>query len=266
MHFSVIIPTHNRCVLVSRAIDSVLRQTYRDFELIVIDDGSDDETVAYIRTQYPDVRLIALQSNYGAATARNVGIKMTMGHLVAFLDSDDAWRPEYLERQAKSLASSHALFSYAHYTEEPQGIERRISPSRGDLIVSLLLNNFMHSLSQVVIRRETIEQVGGFDIRLLVCHDRELYLRLLQYARSQTEIGQSPLAIVDECLVQKFWSQDSLVLQNNSETWRRDGQAMLDIFYSNPVNQGYLHLRSMAEKLFNARVNSVVKSQKSMQL
>jgi len=101
---SVVIPTYNRAELLTRAIDSVLAQTYDDFELLVVDDGSTDDTEAVV-TAYDDdrVRYLAHETNRGANPARNTGIEAAEGEFVAFLDSDDEWRPRKLEAQLDRL-------------------------------------------------------------------------------------------------------------------------------------------------------------------
>lgn len=106
---SVVIPTYNRAELLSRAIDSVLAQTYDDFELLVVDDGSTDDTEAVV-TAYDDdrVRYLAHETNRGANPARNTGIEAAEGEFVAFLDSDDEWRPRKLEAQLDRLEAVEA--------------------------------------------------------------------------------------------------------------------------------------------------------------
>ena len=103
---SVIIPVYNRRELIGRAIDSVLAQSWADFELIIVDDGSDDGTAEHVEERYgdePRVRLLKQATNCGVSAARNAGIESAVGDWLAFLDSDDEWRPEKLERQEQAL-------------------------------------------------------------------------------------------------------------------------------------------------------------------
>jgi hypothetical protein len=109
----------------------------------------------------------------------------------------------------------------------------------------MLLSNFIDSLSQVVIPHWAWHKVGPFDERLQVCHDRELYLRLLA-------IG--PPTCVSIPLVTKFWQSHGLVTRNHCQTWLADGLLLLDIFYGRPENRSYLPLRPLAERLFRERV------------
>ena len=104
---SVIIPTYNRAHLVGRAIRSVLAQTFRDFELIVVDDSSTDDTEDVIGSfADPRIRYLRHETNRGGATARNTGIRVACGEYIAFLDSDDEWLPEKLERQLSTFLDS----------------------------------------------------------------------------------------------------------------------------------------------------------------
>ena len=115
MKVSVIIPTFNRLSLISRAIDSVLKQTLKPFEIIVVDDGSSDNTSTLIKNNYKSVKLIK-QKNLGVSKARNVGIKNSSGDWIALLDSDDEWKKNKLEVQIKSL-SEHDYYSVCHTNE-----------------------------------------------------------------------------------------------------------------------------------------------------
>ena len=95
---SVIIPTYNRVELLPRAIQSVLNQTYKSYELIVVDDGSDDDTENLMRSKFPWVKYYQIENN-GVSRARNFGVEKAVGKYIAFLDSDDEWLPKKLERQ-----------------------------------------------------------------------------------------------------------------------------------------------------------------------
>ena len=99
---SVVIPTYNRSALITRALDSVLAQTVKPHEILVVDDGSTDDTASLVRKHYPAVQLIR-QKNTGVSAARNAGITAATGEWVALLDSDDAWLPRKLERQVHAV-------------------------------------------------------------------------------------------------------------------------------------------------------------------
>src|SRR6202162_5963963 len=104
MKVSVVIPTYNRAYIIGEALESVLTQSYLDFEIVVVDDGSTDDTPEIIQAfQDERIRYIRLERNLGCSAAYNSGIAAATGELICFLDSDDIWRPDYLERQVAFL-------------------------------------------------------------------------------------------------------------------------------------------------------------------
>src|SRR5262249_42733298 len=129
---SVVIPTYNRAESILRALDSVLAQTYEDFELIIVDDGSHDDTAILIRDVGDHrIRVIIHDTNKGAAAARNTAIRAASGHYIAFLDSDDFWAPEKLERQLAYMAAHQGRVRLSctgfHYRCEETGrVETRL--------------------------------------------------------------------------------------------------------------------------------------------
>ena len=179
---SVIIATFNRGWILSEAVDSVLSQDYAPFELIVIDDGSTDDTAA-ILNDYADSRLrVHFQPNRGVSAARNRGIAQSAGELIAFLDSDDLWLPGKLSAQVQFFQDhSNALICQ---TEEiwirnkvrvnPKN--RHQKPSGDIFIPSLAL--CLVSPSAVMIRRSLLDEVGLFDESLPACEDYDLWLRI----------------------------------------------------------------------------------------
>lgn len=187
---SVIIPTYNRARLLPEAIASVLGQTYPRIEPIIVDDGSTDETPEVLR-QYGDRIRIVRQGNAGPAIARNRGIAVATGEIIAFLDSDDQWMPTKLERQVASLEATGpevvcclcncsvrfangkagSTFDIADtMPDRPTGIW--LNPAE------ILLNRFVMFNQAVAIRREVLERVGYFDESLRFGEDYELPFRL----------------------------------------------------------------------------------------
>ena len=241
---SILLPTYNRKAVLDRALQSIFSQTYSDYKIIIIDDASSDGTADWLQTTYPDLQLIAFDHNQGASAARNAGIRAAQGEIIAFLDSDDQWHCQYLEKQVQALAGQPtAVLSYTQNYSAVEGNDalqpinsQPLDPS--NLIVSMLLGNFIPSLSQVVMPQWALKTVGWFDERLQVCHDRDLYLRLFA-------IG-SPTC-VNTPLVTKFWQPESLVTRDRCQTWLADGLLLLDIFYQRPESRPYLALRSQAE-------------------
>ena len=175
---SVVIPTHDRPLATERAARSVLAQTHAALELLVIDDGSTDDTAARAEA-IGDPRLrVVRQANGGVAHARNRGMREARGAYVAFLDSDDAWAPEKLARQVAALEAAPARVGICTTGAE---IRPRRGPSefrrpeiRGDAFAALLTRNLVHApTSCALVRREVAEAVGGFDPSLPAIEDWE---------------------------------------------------------------------------------------------
>ncbi|MFH0887115.1 MAG: glycosyltransferase [bacterium] len=176
---SVIIPTHNRAELIKEAIGSVLGQTYKDFEIIVIDDGSSDDTPqimkAYSRIKYHYVK------GRGVSFARNYGLALAEGELICFLDSDDLWMPEKLERQVRYM-KEHPKCSIC-YTDElwvRDGVklnQKKYHVKHGGNIFFQSLPLCIVSASSAMFKKEVFEGYR-FDEKLPVCEDYDLWLRL----------------------------------------------------------------------------------------
>ena len=195
---SVIIPTHNRRDLLPRAIDSVLGQTHKADEIIVVDDGSDDGTAEMLRQTYPEVKLIQ-QKNAGVSAARNRGITSATGEWIALLDSDDAWLPQKLERQLETLAQ-HPGFRIVHCDEIWFRNGVRVNPmnkhqKQGGHIFQQCLPLCCISPSAVMIHKSLFEEVGRFDAGLPACEDYDLWLRIC---------AREPVLFVHESLLKKY--------------------------------------------------------------
>jgi len=182
---SVIVPTRDRLEKLQRALSGVDSQRFRDFEVIVVDDGSVDTTVSWLRTQCPGVWVLAMERHGGAARARNRGLDLARGDLIAFLDDDDVWQPAYLEAQVEYLdAHPTATLSYTDHVETDAS-GRSLRPDTRPLFaypspfVRLLAESFIHTLSVVVCRREAFDHFGRFDESLSIVHDLDWYSRIL---------------------------------------------------------------------------------------
>ena len=181
MKVSVIIPTYNRLRLISRAIDSVLKQTFKPFEIIVVDDGSSDNTSTFIKNNYKSVKLIK-QKNLGVSKARNVGIKNSSGDWIALLDSDDEWKKNKLEVQIKSL-SEYDYYSVCHTNEIWIRNGTRVNQKKrhqkyGGNIFDKCLDICRISPSSIIFQKNIINEVGWFDENLSICEDYDLWLRI----------------------------------------------------------------------------------------
>ncbi len=193
---SVIIPTYNRGWIVKEAIDSVLDQDFTDYELIVVDDGSDDNTPE-ILAGYGGVITILHQSNKGVSSARNCGVAAASGQLIAFLDSDDLWLPGKLSTQVKFFKDHpDAVINQTQERWIRNGV--RVNPKQRHHKFSGMI--FEHSLalclvspSAVMIKKSLFDEVGGFDEQFPACEDYDLWLRVS--CRYPVHLIDTPLII-----------------------------------------------------------------------
>jgi glycosyltransferase involved in cell wall biosynthesis len=181
---SVVVPAYNVAAYIEPAVESVLAQTLSNFELIVVDDGSTDDTwqrLARFRDD-PRVRIIS-EPNRGLPGAIARGIELTSAPLVAFLDGDDLWAPPKLERHADFFALHPEVdltFSWSRMVDEDGVATGRASPAwRGSVsFAQLLIENVVGNGSAPVIRRAALLAAGGIDTSFLCCHDWEFLLRV----------------------------------------------------------------------------------------
>jgi glycosyltransferase involved in cell wall biosynthesis len=182
---SVILPTHNRVDLLAGAVESVLAQTERRFELIVVDDGSRDATPEYLAaltTRDRRTRSVRLEISRGGGGARNEGIRLSRGDWVAFLDDDDRWLPSKLEKQLRALRAHPAAVAASCGYE-------RVFPSRKRQVVAvppsvdlsdLFEFNVLGSASLCMGSADALRRIAGFDTSLVAGQDLDLWVRLRQ--------------------------------------------------------------------------------------
>lgn len=181
---SVVIPSYNRGHCLKKCLESVLNQTFQDIEVIVVDDASTDETNALIMAlSDPRIRYIAHEVNRGGAAARNTGIKAAQGEFVAFLDSDDTWVPQKLEKQLALLNEKGLEYGYVYswfIRNNPQGEElgRDHFSIDGPALDKLLERNFIGTFSSIMVRRSALLSVDGLDEKMKSCQDWDLFIRL----------------------------------------------------------------------------------------
>ncbi|MCU7871966.1 MAG: glycosyltransferase [Candidatus Thiodiazotropha sp. (ex Lucinoma borealis)] len=202
MLISVVIPSYNRAHTLSRALDSVLTQSYTPLEVIVVDDGSSDETSVLMKNQYSHCGYIA-QPNLGVSSARNLGIEKSQGEWIAFLDSDDCWMPNKLQQQTDALVKSPG-YRLCH-TEEiwiRNGVrvnQMDKHSKSGGHIFQRCLPLCVISPSSVVLHRSLFDEYGLFDTELQACEDYDLWLRIC---------AQEAVLFVDEPLIEKYGGHD----------------------------------------------------------
>ena len=181
MRVSIVIPTYNRADFVREAIASVLQQDYPDVDLIVVDDGSRDDTAAVVSGFGPAVRYL-YQENRGVSAARNRGVASSTGDLIAFLDSDDLWLPSKVSAQV-AYFKAHPDMQACHTDEIwiRRGVrvnERRVHRKQGGWQFLASLPRCLISPSAIMMRRTLWDRLGGFDATLPACEDYDLWLRL----------------------------------------------------------------------------------------
>lgn len=186
--FSVVIPTYNRRSALARALDSVLSQTFARFEVLVVDDGSTDGTVEFVAAIADErIRVLVGGSNRGASVARNEGIQAASAPWVAFLDSDDAWRPSKLETFYEAITRHPDIRVWYSGSANvgASGVETRsyLEGIEGDLANSLSRENPIRALPSVVVQTDLLREIGGFDPLLPSRQDIDLYYRLARRAR-----------------------------------------------------------------------------------
>jgi glycosyltransferase involved in cell wall biosynthesis len=204
---TVIIPTFNRAAIVGRAIRSVLAQTFEDWELIVVDDGSTDGTEQGVRS-FSDHRIkyIRHERNRGGAAARNTGIRCARGEYVAFLDSDDEWLPGKLEKELDVFRDCDPevglVYSGKIILDERGKVLKVRMPTKAGWVHEALLNwDFIGSCSRVTVKKQVLDRVAGFDETFSNCEDHDLWLRVAKVSK---------IACVPYCLVRRYLLSDRL--------------------------------------------------------
>ncbi len=205
---SVIIPTHNRADLLRSAINSVISQAYRDFEIIVIDDHSTDNTPEIV-TGFKDQRIRYIQNKgkNGPSIARNLGITHAVGEYVAFLDDDDVWLPLKLEKQLRIMDTCNdnvcGIYSNRLKIDKITGKICSEDPGadtlKGNLLSQMMVKNPIQT-STLVLRKKCLDKVGLFDENMRYMEDRDLWIRLAQHWEFE---------YIDEPLVRAYYHGNS---------------------------------------------------------
>jgi glycosyltransferase involved in cell wall biosynthesis len=180
---SVVLPTHNRKYLLKRAISSVINQTFKNIEIIIVDDGSTDGTQEDYSNEYMGVKYIRIDPPKGGNFARNTGIANARGDFIAFLDDDDEWLPAKLEKQLAlferdgSVGLVYTGVEVLHGTKTSYCIKPKL---KGDLSKLILTFNYIGTTSSVMIRKAVFDDVGKFDTDMPQLQDYDLWIRVCQ--------------------------------------------------------------------------------------
>lgn len=185
--FSVVIPVYNRENTVRRAIESVLRQTYEDFEVIVVDDGSTDGTKAVVNTITDNRLRYVYQANQGAQVARNVGLRMACGTYISFLDSDDEWLPDFLSEvksEFEQKPSVSCVYCLSGRKDESGEIALlRQDHIEGDIYKAALEQGYLTSPTFLAVKRSCFDEIGEWDVNFAACQDDDICFRLAKKFR-----------------------------------------------------------------------------------
>ncbi len=205
---SIILPTYNRAKLVCRAIDSVWEQSFSDFELIVVDDGSTDDSREILESLYGGRARFryCYQQHHNVSSARNLGIAMARGELLAFIDSDDAWLPTKLAQQVSAMDDADLLMVHTgRLLMEELGCRRASLPFYCDPLArdrSDLLGGIGKVAMSVLVRKSAVESVGKFDEELQTTQDLDLWLRIAR-------IGK--IALIEQPLMKSYKQVDGIM-------------------------------------------------------
>ncbi len=241
---SVIIPVYNNVDFLGEALNSVVRQTYRPLEIIVVDDGSTDDTVHVVNTFFTDSDLpwhYMWQENQGPAAARNRGLKLAQGAFIAFQDADDVWVDDKLAQQLALLEQTSTAQGVLGYTQWVRlGTDGRLMPLSGDLGIPRL-NPHLHA---ALFRREIFEQVGLLDETLRCGEDLDWYLRALE---QNTPLVTHPETMLlyrrHETNLTRNWNMQSQLLRiiKRSLDRRKKGNPQSNVLLANFIAAQKVH-------------------------
>jgi glycosyltransferase involved in cell wall biosynthesis len=221
MRFSVIVPTYKRTDKLERALESIASQTYSDFELVVVDDNPEQEfrdkvedIVGGLKSDF-EVNLIVNDDSQGVSSARNLGIENASSDYIAFLDDDDEWKPEKLEKEAEAFKQNNYDAVYSAIEMYRDGEVQDIVRKEEKLgIEQILERDKLGSPSKVSVKKEVLEEVKGFDEDIPSGEDWDLWIRLIE---NEAEFGY-----INEPLVRYHQSDDSKSSQVDVATEGRE--------------------------------------------
>ena len=239
---SVVIPTLNRINTLQRALDSVINQTYKPAEIIVVDNGSSDGTLKFLREQYPKITILK-ENKIGVSSARNKGIKKSINQWIALLDSDDAWHPRKLEIQTSMLDSALKEYNLIHTDEVWFRNNKHINQMKkhkkqGGYIFERCLSLCCISPSSVLFKKNILDKVGLFDESLPVCEDYDMWLKIC--SSEEVLFAQDKLTYKygghKDQLSKSYWGMDRFriksienIIKNFDLTYKQKKQAKKEL-------------------------------------
>ena len=239
---SVVIPTLNRINTLQRAVDSVINQTYKPAEIIIVDNGSSDGTLKFLREQYPKITTLT-ENKIGVSSARNKGIKKSINQWIALLDSDDAWHPRKLEIQTSMLDSALKEYNLIHTDEIWFRNNKHINQMKkhkkqGGYIFERCLSLCCISPSSVLFKKNILDKVGLFDESLPVCEDYDMWLKIC--SSEEVLFAQDKLTYKygghKDQLSKSYWGMDRFriksienIIKNFDLTYKQKKQAKKEL-------------------------------------
>ena len=193
---SIVIPTHNRCVLLEKAIKSVLEQDFIEFQLIIIDDASEDNTENFVKSLNDNrIEYYKIEKSKGGNYARNLGISKCNGRYIAFLDDDDEWCSTKLRKQVELFekdSSVGLVYTGSEIIYVSEDIKYFNIPNlKGELSKKILIKNYIGTTSSVIIRKDILNKTDCFDENLSALQDYDLWIRICQLCN--VEVVKEPL-------------------------------------------------------------------------
>ena len=257
MNISVVIPSYNRKEFLKRSIDSAINQTKKPFEIIVVDDGSTDGTETMIKSDYDFVKFIK-QKNKGVSAARNIGIKVSIGEWICFLDSDDEWKKDKLEKQINAMKSNsgYKLFhSNEIWIKNGLRINQKNKHKKyGGDIFDKCLDMCRISPSSVMIDKTVFDEVGNFNEDLVVCEDYELWLRICDKYR---------VFFIDEPLIIKYGGHQGQLSYSIESIENHRIKALEYLILENLNRKNKRHAIQMLLSKLNIYLKGLVKRRKN---
>ena len=257
MNISVVIPSYNRKEFLKRSIDSVINQTKKAYEIIVVDDGSTDGTETMIKSDYDFVKFIK-QKNKGVSAARNIGIEVSIGEWICFLDSDDEWKKDKLEKQINAMKSNPG-YKFFHSNEIWIKNGLRINQKKkhkkyGGDIFDKCLDMCRISPSSVMVDKTVFDEVGNFNEDLVVCEDYELWLRICDKYR---------VFFIDEPLIIKYGGHQGQLSYSIESIENHRIKALEYLILENLNRKNKRHAIQMLLSKLNIYLKGLVKRKKN---
>lgn len=250
---SVIIPTYNRSTLLVKAIKSLQSQSYKNIEIIVVDDCSIDDTSKVVK-KFNDERIIYVRHdiNKGGSEARNTGIKMATGKYIAFLDSDDQWLPEKIEKQLlifQQNTETGLVYTGLKIINEIGLTKISVPEFRGKLLSRLLESNCIDTTSSIVVRKDLLLKVGGFDTSLPSCQDWDLYIRLANV--TEFDYVKDPLVLFYQHDGERISTNNNSVVNGHLSIYEKYSSLALEL----GKNVYYNFLSNIFKKIYKVGIN-----------